>query len=46
VIRRVPDLIDVRFMGEILTSLGRGFSLREGTLTIHAERLRGWVITI
>jgi len=41
VIRRVPDLIDVRFMGEILTSLGARVQFDDGTLTIHAERLRG-----
>ena len=41
VIRRVPDLIDVRFMGEILTSLGARVQFEGSTLTIHAERLRG-----
>jgi UDP-N-acetylglucosamine 1-carboxyvinyltransferase len=41
VVRRVPDLIDVRFMGEILTSLGARVQFDGGTLTIHAERLRG-----
>jgi UDP-N-acetylglucosamine 1-carboxyvinyltransferase len=41
VIRRVPDLIDVRFMAEILTSLGARVELGGGTVRIHAEKLRG-----
>jgi len=41
IIRRVPDLIDVRFMAEILASLGAQVRFEDGTLTIHAERLSG-----
>jgi len=41
VIRRVPDLSDVRLMCEILTSLGAQVRLAEGTLTIQAPNLEG-----
>jgi UDP-N-acetylglucosamine 1-carboxyvinyltransferase len=41
VIRRVPDLSDVRFMGEILTSLGAEVSFGGGALTVRAARVKG-----
>ncbi len=41
VIRRVPDLSDVRFMGDILRSLGAEVTFEEGTLTIRAARIQG-----
>jgi len=41
VIHRVPDLSDVRLMGEILASLGAQVSLAGGTLTIQAANLDG-----
>lgn len=42
VIRRVPDLIDVRFMGQILQSLGASVELADGTLRVHALKLAGF----
>jgi UDP-N-acetylglucosamine 1-carboxyvinyltransferase len=39
VIRRVPDLSDVKFMGEILRSLGAEVELRDGTFTVRARRI-------
>lgn len=41
VIRRVPDLSDVRFMGDILKSLGAEVKFEDGTLTIRAAKIRG-----
>src|SRR5580700_9475126 len=41
VIRRVPDLSDVRFMGEILTSLGAEVKFEGGTLTVRAAKVKG-----
>ena len=41
VIRRVPDLSDVRFMGRILQSLGAQVEFEGSTVTIQAGRLRG-----
>ncbi len=41
VIRRVPDLSDVKFMGEILVSLGAKVSFSDDTLTVHAARIKG-----
>ena len=41
VIRRVPDLSDVRFMGDILRSLGAEVTFEDGTLTIRAARIQG-----
>ena len=41
VIRRVPDLSDVRFMGQILGSLGAEVKFADGTLTIRAAKLKG-----
>src|SRR5688572_27419324 len=42
VIRNVPDLSDVRFMGEILQSLGASVEYSGGTLRVHAARLSGF----
>lgn len=41
VIRHVPDLSDVRFMGQILTSLGAAVSFEKGTLRIESGKLKG-----
>src|ERR1700689_2073716 len=41
VIRRVPNLSDVRFMGEILTSLGATVKFEGDTLTVHAANVKG-----
>jgi UDP-N-acetylglucosamine 1-carboxyvinyltransferase len=41
VIRRVPDLSDVRFMGQILASLGATVRFEGGTLTIRAQKIKG-----
>lgn len=40
-IRRVPDLSDVKFMGEILSSLGAQVKFEANTLSVHAARLKG-----
>src|SRR5436309_13978085 len=40
-IRRVPNLSDVTFMGHILTSLGAKVKLNGDTLAVEAGRLRG-----
>jgi UDP-N-acetylglucosamine 1-carboxyvinyltransferase len=40
VIHRVPDLSDVRFMGEILTSLGAEVSFKGGTLKVQARKIK------
>ena len=42
VIRNVPDLSDVRFMGQILRSLGAEVRFDEGTVTIRAANVRGF----
>jgi UDP-N-acetylglucosamine 1-carboxyvinyltransferase len=41
VIHRVPDLSDVKFMGQILTSLGARVAFDGGTLRIQARKVRG-----
>jgi UDP-N-acetylglucosamine 1-carboxyvinyltransferase len=41
VIRRVPNLSDVTFMGQILTSLGAEVTFEDGTLTVCAPKLTG-----
>jgi len=41
VIRRVPQLSDVRFMGEILASLGAAVKLDGNTLTVRADNVKG-----
>ena len=43
IIRRVPDLSDVRFMGKILESLGAQVKFEGSTVTVQAGRLRGVV---
>jgi UDP-N-acetylglucosamine 1-carboxyvinyltransferase len=42
VIRRVPNLSDVRFMARILESVGASVKFEAGTLTIHAQQVRGY----
>jgi UDP-N-acetylglucosamine 1-carboxyvinyltransferase len=42
VIRDVPDLSDTRFMAQILQSLGAQVKLANGTLTVHAKKIRGY----
>ncbi|HTI70496.1 MAG TPA: UDP-N-acetylglucosamine 1-carboxyvinyltransferase [Candidatus Limnocylindria bacterium] len=42
VIRRVPDLSDVRFMTSILESLGATVSFEGGVLRIHAAKIHGF----
>src|ERR1043166_7526122 len=41
VIRRVPNLSDVTFMGQILTSLGAKVKADGDTLTLHAGKIKG-----
>jgi len=40
-IHRVPDLSDVKFMGEILTSLGASVKFEDDTLTVRAAKVKG-----
>jgi len=40
VIRRVPNLSDVQFMGKILASLGAKVTAENGTMTIRAAKLK------
>lgn len=40
VIRRVPNLSDVQFMGKILASLGAKVAMENGTVTVRAAKLR------
>jgi len=42
VIRRVPDLSDTRFMAQILESLGAQVKFAGGTLTVRAQKIRGY----
>ena len=42
VIRRVPDLSDVKFMGQILASLGAQVKVEGSTVTIHANKISGY----
>ncbi|MGD0745042.1 MAG: UDP-N-acetylglucosamine 1-carboxyvinyltransferase [Verrucomicrobiota bacterium] len=42
VIRRVPNLSDTRFMARILESLGAMVKLEHGTLTVRAQKIRGY----
>ena len=42
VIRRVPDLSDTRFMVKILESLGATVSFENGTLKVHAKKIKGY----
>jgi UDP-N-acetylglucosamine 1-carboxyvinyltransferase len=41
VIRRVPNLSDVRFMGQILTWLGAEVHVDGGTVRVHAKKIKG-----
>jgi UDP-N-acetylglucosamine 1-carboxyvinyltransferase len=41
VIRRVPDLSDVTFMGQILSSLGANVKLDGDSITVQAARIKG-----
>jgi UDP-N-acetylglucosamine 1-carboxyvinyltransferase len=41
VIRKVPDLSDVKFMGQILTSLGAEVKFEGNSLTVCAARVKG-----
>ena len=41
VIRRVPQLSDVQFMGRILSSLGAEVKFDRGALTVRAARVKG-----
>jgi UDP-N-acetylglucosamine 1-carboxyvinyltransferase len=42
VIRRVPDLSDTRFMVKILESLGASAKFENGTVTVHAKKIKGY----
>jgi UDP-N-acetylglucosamine 1-carboxyvinyltransferase len=42
IIRRVPDLSDTRYMVKILESLGASASLEDGTLRVHAKKIKGY----
>ena len=42
VIRRVPDLSDTRFMVQILQSLGAQATFENGTVTVHAKKIKGY----
>ena len=41
VIRRVPDLSDVRFMAQILTWLGAEVQVKNGTVRVAAKKIKG-----
>src|SRR5437762_11599168 len=41
VIHRVPNLSDVTFMGQILTSLGAKVKFNGDTLTVQSEKIKG-----
>jgi UDP-N-acetylglucosamine 1-carboxyvinyltransferase len=41
VIRRVPNLSDVRFMAQILSWLGAKVDLKDGTVRIEARKIKG-----
>src|SRR5271154_3913942 len=42
VIRRVPDLTDTRYMIKILESLGATAKFEDGTVTVHAHKIKGY----
>ena len=42
VIHRVPNLSDTRFMARILESLGTQVKFERGTLTVRAQKIRGY----
>jgi UDP-N-acetylglucosamine 1-carboxyvinyltransferase len=41
IIRRVPNLSDVRFMGQILTWLGAQVKVEGDTVRVHAKKIKG-----
>src|SRR5258708_28798902 len=41
VIRRVPNLSDVKFMGQIVTALGAEVAFEGDTLRVHAKKIKG-----
>src|SRR5437660_465956 len=41
IIRRVPNLSDVRFMGQILTWLGAQVKVEGDTVRVHARKIKG-----
>jgi UDP-N-acetylglucosamine 1-carboxyvinyltransferase len=41
IIRRVPDLSDVRFMGQILTWLGAEVRFEKGAVWVQAKKIKG-----
>ncbi len=41
VIRRVPNLSDVRFMGQILNWLGADVKFEDGSVRVHAQKIKG-----
>lgn len=41
IIHRVPELSDVRFMGQILSWLGASVHFENGSVRIHARRIKG-----
>ena len=42
VIRHVPDLSDTRFMAQILQSLGAKVTFKNGKVSVHAQKIRGY----
>jgi len=42
VIRRVPDLSDTRYMVKILESLGATAKFENGTVSVHAKKIKGY----
>ncbi|HZI33304.1 MAG TPA: UDP-N-acetylglucosamine 1-carboxyvinyltransferase, partial [Candidatus Binatia bacterium] len=42
IIRHVPDLSDTRFMAQILESLGATVEFKNGSLTVRAQRVKGY----
>ena len=45
-IRRVPNLSDVKFMGQILTSLGAQVGLEGDSLRVQAAKIKGWEVDL
>lgn len=41
IIRRAPDLSDVKFMGRILSSLGADVAFEENTIQVRAKKVQG-----
>lgn len=42
VIRRVPDLSDTRYMVKILESMGATAKFENGTVSVHAKKIKGY----